>query len=116
MEGKFEMLLLFRCEFYEKQIFNVGKALNLETLLSLMEHNGAEWNRMERGGMGQNGIETRFHCLDILWNIFVRCLEIKRNETNYNMFIPILPLFKKTLCLLAERRALVPVFPLFLLH
>jgi len=42
MEGKFEMLLLFRCEFYEKQIFNVGKALNLETLLSLMEHNGAE--------------------------------------------------------------------------
>ena len=68
-------------------------SLFFSALFGLTEQNGAEWNVME-----QNGIEISFHCLGMLWSdriIFsFHCLKNRRNGTNYDIFIPFLPLFK----------------------
>jgi hypothetical protein len=56
-----------------------------------MEWSGAEWNETQ----------ISFLCLDIQWwngiKLPLHHLESERNGISYNIFIPILPLFEKTL-------------------
>jgi hypothetical protein len=57
------------------------------------------WYRTEQSGMKHNGKQFPFHCLDIQWwnrtKLPLHHLGSERNGVSYNIFIPILPLFKK---------------------
>jgi hypothetical protein len=66
-----------------------------------IERNGAEWNIMEWSGAEWNETQIPFHRLDIQWwngtKLPLHHLESERNGISYNIFIPILSLFEKTL-------------------